>query len=72
MARVAIDSLILASKTMGEDFQLGAVLSNTIYPGGDGQVPHLDYPYGDFFNRKKWPFEPKHPDQPYFLNLKVW
>ena len=40
--------------------QLGSIASNTIFPGGSGQEPHIDYPYWDYYNKKHWPFPPKH------------
>lgn len=30
-------------------FKIGSIASNTIFPGGPGQNPHLDYPYWDMF-----------------------
>ena len=40
--------------------QLGSIASNTIFPGGSGQEPHIDYPYWDYYNKEHWPFPPKH------------
>ena len=45
--------------------------SNTIFPGGSGQEPHIDYPYWDYFKSENWPAEPKHRDVPFFMNLQV-
>jgi len=61
----------IASKFLGEDFQLGSVASNTIFPGGSGQEPHIDYPYWDYFKSENWPAEPKHKDIPFFMNLQA-
>ena len=51
---------------------MGSVASNTIFPGGSGQEPHIDYPYWDYFKSENWPAEPKHKDIPFFMNLQVW
>ena len=56
---------------LGQDFQLGSVASNTIFPGGSGQEPHIDYPYWDYFKSENWPAAPKHKDIPFFMNLQV-
>merc|ERR1712223_1485371 len=32
-------------RILGDDCQLGSIASNTIFPGGSGQEPHIDYPY---------------------------
>ena len=50
---------------------MGSVASNTIFPGGSGQEPHIDYPYWDYFKSENWPAEPKHKDIPFFMNLQV-
>ena len=57
---------------LGQDFQLGSVASNTIFPGGAGQEPHIDYPYWDYFKSENWPAAPKHKDIPFFMNLQVF
>ncbi len=56
---------------LGADFQLGSVAANTIFPGGTGQEPHVDYPYWDYFKRDNWPVPPKHRDVPFFMNMQV-
>ena len=50
--------------------QLGSIASNTIFPGGSGQEPHIDYPYWDYYNKDHWPVPPKHPDVPYTMNVQ--
>ena len=50
--------------------QLGSIASNTIFPGGSGQEPHIDYPYWDYYNKEHWPVPPKHPDVPYTMNVQ--
>ena len=47
-------------RILGDDMQLGSIASNTIFPGGSGQEPHIDYPYWDYYNKEHWPFPPKH------------
>jgi hypothetical protein len=52
--------------------QLGSIASNTIFQGGSGQEPHIDYPYWDYYNKEHWPFPPKHKGEKNFtkyLNL---
>ena len=38
-------------RILGDDCQLGSVASNTIFPGGSGQEPHIDYPYWDYYDK---------------------
>ena len=38
-------------RILGDDCQLGSIASNTIFPGGSGQEPHIDYPYWDYYNK---------------------
>ena len=57
--------------------QLGSIASNTIFPGGSGQEPHIDYPYWDYYNKEHWPFPPKHKGEKTLssisiLNFKFW
>lgn len=56
---------------LGDDAQLGSIASNTIFPGGSGQEPHIDYPYWDYYNREHWPQPPKHEDVPFFMNFQA-
>ena len=56
---------------LGDDAQLGSIASNTLFAGGAGQEPHLDYPYWDYFNKKHWPRSPKHADVPFFMNFQA-
>ena len=56
---------------LGDDAQLGSIASNTLFPGGAGQEPHLDYPYWDYYNKKHWPRPPKHADIPFFMNFQA-
>ena len=56
---------------LGDDAQLGSIASNTLFAGGQGQEPHLDYPYWDHYNRKHWPHSPKHNDIPFFMNFQA-
>ena len=53
-------NLGIVRKILGDDMQLGSIASNTIFPGGSGQEPHIDYPYWDYYNKEHWPFPPKH------------
>ena len=57
--------LSIVRKILGDDMQLGSIASNTILPGGSGQEPHIDYPYWDYYNKKHWPFPPKHRGSTY-------
>ena len=56
---------------LGDDAQLGSIASNTLFPGGSGQEPHLDYPYWDYYHKGHWPQSPKHPDIPFFMNFQA-
>lgn len=56
---------------LGDDAQLGSIASNTIFPGGSGQEPHLDYPYWDYYSKQHWPQPPKHRDIPFFMNFQA-
>lgn len=56
---------------LGDDAQLGSIASNTIFPGGSGQEPHIDYPYWDYYNRDHWPQSPKHKAIPFFMNFQA-
>ena len=38
-------------RILGDDCQLGSIASNTIFPGGSGQEPHIDYPYWDYYDK---------------------
>jgi len=40
---------------LGDDVQLGSIATNTLFPGGSGQEPHLDYPYWDYYNKDHLP-----------------
>ena len=53
------------------DVPIGSIASNTIFPGGSGQEPHIDYPYWDYYNREHWPNPPKHKDIPFYMNLQI-
>jgi len=61
----------IVRKILGDDMQLGSIASNTIFPGGSGQEPHIDYPYWDYYNKNHWPFPPKHKDIPFNMNTQV-
>lgn len=61
----------IASLILGDDFQLGSIASNSLFPGGSGQEPHIDYPYWDYYNNKHWPVPPKHRDIPFYMNMQV-
>ena len=52
--------LPIVRRILGDDMQLGSIASNTIFSGGSGQEPHIDYPYWDYYNKEHWPFPPKH------------
>eukprot|EP00095_Tigriopus_kingsejongensis_P003573 maker-scaffold140_size315649-snap-gene-1.12 protein:Tk03573 transcript:maker-scaffold140_size315649-snap-gene-1.12-mRNA-1 annotation:"phytanoyl- dioxygenase" len=41
--------LKLSRALLGEEVQLSSLASNTVLPGMDGQTPHLDYPYYQYF-----------------------
>ena len=56
---------------LGDDMQLGSIASNTIFPGGSGQEPHIDYPYWDYYSKSHWPYPPKHKDIPFNMNTQV-
>ena len=58
-------------KVLGDDMQLGSIASNTIFPGGSGQEPHIDYPYWDYYDKLHWPFPPKHKDVPFNMNVQL-
>ena len=62
--------LNITRSLIGDDMQLGSIASNTIFPGGSGQEPHIDYPYWDYYNKDHWPVPPKHPDVPYTMNVQ--
>ena len=49
----------------------GSIASNTIFPGGSGQEPHIDYPYWDYYDKDHWPQPPKHKDIPFYMNLQI-
>ena len=49
--------------------QLGSIASNTIFPGGSGQEPHIDYPYWDYYSKEHWPFPPKHKGEKTLQNI---
>ena len=59
--------LSIAKKILGDDLQLGSIASNTIFPGGSGQEPHIDYPYWDYYNKLHWPVKPKHKGSNFML-----
>jgi len=63
--------LQIARSILGEDMQLGSAATNTIYPGGSGQEPHIDYPYWDYFASGSWPHPPKHQDVPFYMNVEA-
>ena len=52
-------------------FFSGSIASNTIFPGGSGQEPHIDYPYWDYYDKDHWPQPPKHKDIPFYMNLQI-
>ena len=63
--------LKIMRQILGDDAQLGSIASNTLFPGGSGQEPHLDYPYWDYYNKEHWPRSPKHPHIPFFMNFQA-
>lgn len=58
-------------RILGDDCQLGSIASNTIFPGGSGQEPHIDYPYWDYYDKRHWPYPPKHRDIPFLMNMQT-
>ena len=63
--------LKIVREILGDDMQLGSIASNTIFPGGSGQEPHIDYPYWDYYSKAHWPFPPKHKDIPFNMNTQI-
>lgn len=61
----------IARRVLGDDMQLGSIASNTIFPGGSGQEPHIDYPYWDYYNKQHWPVPPKHKDIAFHMNMQL-
>ena len=64
-------SFCLKCTTLFMDLPIGSIASNTIFPGGSGQEPHIDYPYWDYYNKEHWPNPPKHKDIPFYMNLQI-
>jgi ectoine hydroxylase-related dioxygenase (phytanoyl-CoA dioxygenase family) len=63
--------LAILERILGDDFQLGSIAANTLFPGASGQEPHIDYPYWDFYERKHWPANPKVVSVPFHMNMQV-
>lgn len=61
----------IGAMILGDDFQLGSIATDTIFPGGSGQEPHIDYPYWDYHDRKHWPAKPKVKEVPFHMNMQV-
>ena len=61
----------LGTKILGDDLQLGSIATNTIFPGGSGQEPHVDYPYWDYYNKDHWPATPKVKGVHFFMNMQA-
>ena len=45
----------LMSKFLGKDFICGSYAASRLLPGASGQDLHIDYPFGDYKDEKKYP-----------------
>ena len=69
-------SKILLNKTLieyvgaflGDEFCLGSMAVNCLFPGGPGQEPHVDYPYWDMYKKSSFPYQINYS---YPLNCQV-
>lgn len=47
--------LAVVDALLGDRACLGSIGANRIPPGGNGQLPHIDYPHWDTYNPAAWP-----------------
>jgi len=40
---------------LGSDFVMGSICASRVMPGFQGQEPHIDYPYWDFYRTRSFP-----------------
>ena len=45
----------LMSKFLGKEFICGSYAASVLLPGASGQVPHIDYPFSDYYNKETFP-----------------
>jgi hypothetical protein len=63
---------LVSAEILGKEFQLGSYASNTIYAGGPGQEPHVDYPYWDLKTKpENWTVAPRSKHLPFTMNMQV-
>ncbi|MEZ5668492.1 MAG: phytanoyl-CoA dioxygenase family protein [Alphaproteobacteria bacterium] len=47
--------LAVFARILGSEFKLGSYAARIQRPGAEGQLPHLDYPYWDLYDRHTFP-----------------
>ncbi|MEQ8968049.1 MAG: phytanoyl-CoA dioxygenase family protein [Azospirillaceae bacterium] len=60
--------LAIFSRILGSDLKLGSYAARPLYPGGQAQIPHLDYPYWDLYEAETFPMG---IDGSFFMNCQV-
>ena len=45
----------LMTKFLGKEFTCGSYAASILLPGASGQIPHIDYPFSDYYNKETFP-----------------